>query len=108
VLIHGRLDLSCPVDAAWELARAWPDAELVILNDSGHKASDTKRKCILGALDKFARHQAATTASHDHGQRQTWARACGSPSTWMPTTGHLPRSVERPKEDRVFAGGVQS
>ena len=26
VLIHGRLDLSCPLDTAWELARAWPDA----------------------------------------------------------------------------------
>lgn len=30
VLIHGRLDLSCPLDTAWELARGWPDdAELV-------------------------------------------------------------------------------
>ena len=32
VLIHGRLDLSCPVDTAWELARAWPGAELPIDN----------------------------------------------------------------------------
>ncbi len=55
VLVHGRLDLSCPVDTAWELARAWPDAELVVLNDSGHQAIDTKREAILSALDKFAR-----------------------------------------------------
>jgi proline iminopeptidase len=55
VLIHGRLDLSCPVDTAWELARAWPDAELVVLNDSGHQASDTKRERALSALDEFAR-----------------------------------------------------
>jgi len=60
VLIHGRLDLSCPVDTAWELARAWPNAELVVLNDSGHQASDSKRQRLLSALDRFARYRAAT------------------------------------------------
>jgi proline iminopeptidase len=54
-LIHGRQDLSSPVDTAWELAHAWPDAELVVLNDSGHQASQSKRDRILGALDTFAR-----------------------------------------------------
>ncbi len=55
VLIHGRLDLSGPLDTAWELARAWPDAELIALRDSGHQGSDTKREQMLSALDKFAR-----------------------------------------------------
>ena len=55
VLIHGRLDLSAPVDTAWELARAWPDAELIVLDDSGHQASDSKRERMLSALDRFAR-----------------------------------------------------
>jgi proline iminopeptidase len=54
VLIHGRLDLSCPLDTAWELARAWPDAELVAPADSGHRGSVTKRLLLLAALDKFA------------------------------------------------------
>ena len=54
VLIHGRLDLSCPLDTAWELARAWPDAELFAPADSGHLGSDTKRRLLLDALDKFA------------------------------------------------------
>lgn len=54
VLIHGRLDLSCPLTNAWELARAWPDAELVALNGSGHQGSDEKRAQVLGALGKFA------------------------------------------------------
>lgn len=54
VLIHGRLDFSCPLDTAWELARAWPDAELVAPADSGHLGSDTKRRCLLTALDRFA------------------------------------------------------
>jgi proline iminopeptidase len=54
VLIHGRLDLSCPLDTAWELARAWPDAELVAPADSGHLGSDSKRRSLLAALDRFA------------------------------------------------------
>ncbi|GAA3444173.1 prolyl aminopeptidase [Planomonospora venezuelensis] len=56
VLIHGRLDLSGPAGTAWELARAWPDAELVIVEDSGHTGSDAMRVEILGALDRFARN----------------------------------------------------
>jgi proline iminopeptidase len=55
VLIHGRLDLSGPLDTAWELARAWPDAELVALRDSGRQGSDTMHERTLSALDKFAR-----------------------------------------------------
>src|SRR5262249_39067327 len=37
VLIHGRRDMSCPVDTAWELFRAWPGADLVVLDDAGHR-----------------------------------------------------------------------
>jgi len=55
VLIHGRLDLSGPLDTAWELARAWPDAELIAVTDSGHTGSDTVRDRVLGALDTYAR-----------------------------------------------------
>jgi proline iminopeptidase len=55
VLIHGRLDLSCPVVTAWELARAWPGAELLIDDNSGHRGSDIKRGWMLAALDQFAR-----------------------------------------------------
>jgi proline iminopeptidase len=54
VLIHGRLDLSGPVDTAWQLARVWPDAELIIVDEAGH-TSRTKRQPVLNALDRFAR-----------------------------------------------------
>jgi proline iminopeptidase len=54
VLIHGRLDLGGPLDTAWALAHAWPDAELVVIPDSGHTGSDTMRKRIRAALDTFA------------------------------------------------------
>jgi proline iminopeptidase len=55
VLIHGRRDMSCPADTAWELAAAWPDAELVLLDDAGHGRSDSKRRALLRTLDRFAR-----------------------------------------------------
>jgi proline iminopeptidase len=53
-LIHGRLDLSCPATTAWELARAWPGAELLIDDHSGHRGSDLKRTWMLETLAKFA------------------------------------------------------
>ena len=55
VLIHGRLDLSCPLVTAWELAQAWPGAHLVALPDSGHKGSESMRTAIRDALDRFSR-----------------------------------------------------
>jgi proline iminopeptidase len=54
VLLHGRLDLGSPLDTAWALARAWPDAELVVVEDSGHTGSGTMRDRKLHALDVFA------------------------------------------------------
>lgn len=36
VLVHGRLDISAPLDIAWEVARGWPQAELVVVEDAGH------------------------------------------------------------------------
>lgn len=54
VLFHGRLDLSSPLDTAWELSRAWPDAELVVVDDSGHKGSASMRAQVRGTLDRFS------------------------------------------------------
>ncbi|NYI04432.1 prolyl aminopeptidase [Allostreptomyces psammosilenae] len=54
VLIHGRLDLGSPLVTAWELLRVWPDAELVVVDDSGHLGSDTMRGATMAALDRFA------------------------------------------------------
>ena len=36
VLIHGRRDVSGPVLTAWELHRAWPGSELVVVEEEGH------------------------------------------------------------------------
>jgi proline iminopeptidase len=54
VLIHGRQDMGSPVGTAWDLARAWPDACLTIVSDSGHTGSDTMRDALLQAVDRFA------------------------------------------------------
>ncbi|WP_327147798.1 prolyl aminopeptidase [Nocardia sp. NBC_01329] len=53
VLIHGRLDLSAPLRTAWELARAWPAAELRIIEDSGHTGSPALQAAILDAIAGF-------------------------------------------------------
>lgn len=54
VLIHGRLDMGSPVGTAWELSRAWPDARLVVVGNSGHTGSDAMGDEILRALDRFS------------------------------------------------------
>jgi proline iminopeptidase len=54
VLIHGRLDLGGPVQTAWDLARAWPDAELVVVDSSGHTGNDEMRDRVLAAIDGLA------------------------------------------------------
>lgn len=54
VLIHGRFDLGAPLETAWHLAQAWPDARLVVVEDSGHTGSPTLRKELHAAVDGFA------------------------------------------------------
>lgn len=54
VLIHGRHDLSCPLDTAWELARAWPGAELTVIDDAGHRGSEAMNAAVYAALARFA------------------------------------------------------
>jgi proline iminopeptidase len=54
VLIHGRLDLGGPVQTAWELSHAWPGAELVVVEETGHTGSAAMEKALIGALNRFA------------------------------------------------------
>ena len=58
VLIHGRMDVSGPLDTAWELARAWPGAELVVIAEAGHSAGDPgMTEATVAATDRFARRR---------------------------------------------------
>lgn len=40
IIIHGRRDLTCTLDAAWQLHQALPGSELVIVREGGHLASE--------------------------------------------------------------------
>ena len=55
VLIHGRNDFGGPLRTAWEVAKRWPDAELVILNDAGHviMEGNSMDRAIADAVEKF-------------------------------------------------------
>ena len=39
-IVHGRHDTVCPIQSAWELAQAWPEATLEIIRDAGHAAAE--------------------------------------------------------------------
>ncbi len=53
VLLHGRLDLSGPPDVAWQLARAWPGAELTFA-PGGHTGDAEMDRLHLEATERFA------------------------------------------------------
>lgn len=40
VIVHGRYDMVCPLDNALALSGAWPEADLRIIRDAGHSASE--------------------------------------------------------------------
>ncbi|MGE0408873.1 MAG: prolyl aminopeptidase [Amphiplicatus sp.] len=40
VIVQGRYDVVTPMRTAWDLHRAWPEAELQIIQDAGHAASE--------------------------------------------------------------------
>lgn len=55
VLVHGRHDLSCPLDTAWDLAQAWQGARLVAIDDAGHRGSPAMHAAVYAAIDRFGR-----------------------------------------------------
>jgi proline iminopeptidase len=54
VLIHGRYDVSSPLETAWRLSRSWVTSKLCVINDAGHGGSETFIDAIVGALTQFA------------------------------------------------------
>ena len=40
VIIQGRYDMVCPIRSADALARAWPEAQYIIVRDAGHSAME--------------------------------------------------------------------
>ncbi len=55
-IIHGRYDMPCPLRYAYELHKAWPDAEFQIVEGAGHAYSEPGiLDRLLDATDRFAR-----------------------------------------------------
>ena len=55
VIVQGRYDVVCPMASAWQLHRAWPEAELVIVPDAGHSAFEPGiLEALIAATDRFA------------------------------------------------------
>lgn len=54
VMVQGRYDVVCPAMSAWELHRAWPEAELRIIPDAGHSATEPGTvSALVEATDRF-------------------------------------------------------
>jgi proline iminopeptidase len=54
VIVQGRYDVVCPMTSAWDLHRAWPEAELHITPDAGHSITEPGNlSALVEATDKF-------------------------------------------------------
>jgi proline iminopeptidase len=57
-IVQGRYDVVCPMRSAWQLHRAWPEAELVVVQDAGHSAFEPGiAKALRKATDRYARRR---------------------------------------------------
>jgi proline iminopeptidase len=55
VIVHGRYDVICPLENAWQLHQAWPDSELRIIPAAGHSASEPATvDALITATNEFA------------------------------------------------------
>ncbi len=68
IMIHGRFDLLCPLDAAWQLQQVWPKAELHIIRDASHANLDPGiTDALLRAIrdmEKIVSHDCTDPTSH--------------------------------------------
>lgn len=64
VIVQGRYDVCTPAMTAWDLHRAWPEAELVVVPDASHSASEPGiARALRAATDRFAAGVSATTGA---------------------------------------------
>ncbi len=56
VIVQGRFDVVCPARSAWDLHKAWPEADLRIVPDAGHSAFEAGiARELVKATDRFSR-----------------------------------------------------
>jgi proline iminopeptidase len=55
VIVQGRYDVVCPMETAWLLHKAWPEAELLVCPSSGHSAFEPEIvHHLVQATERFA------------------------------------------------------
>lgn len=55
VIVQGRYDVCTPMRSAWDLHKAWPQAEFHLVNDAGHAFDEPGNLAqLLAATDKFS------------------------------------------------------
>jgi proline iminopeptidase len=54
VIVQGRYDVVCPMRTAWDLHRAWPEADFRVVQDAGHSAFEPGiTHELVTATDRF-------------------------------------------------------
>ena len=54
VIVQGRYDCVCPMRTAWDLHRAWPEAEFVLNQRAGHSMFDPENtSALVDSVDRF-------------------------------------------------------
>lgn len=60
-IIHGRYDIVCKLQGAYELSKAWRESQLLIVPEAGHSASDPRiSDAICHATDAMAKFLSET------------------------------------------------
>lgn len=55
IIVQGRYDVACPPKTAWDLHRAWPEAEFIMVEGEGHALSQPGiLHHLIEATDRFA------------------------------------------------------
>jgi proline iminopeptidase len=81
VIVQGRYDVVCPMQTAWDLHRAWPEADFRIVGDAGHSALEPGiTHELVSATDRYAGARATRAgAARDRRGRGPLPRAARPP-----------------------------
>lgn len=53
-IVQGRYDIPCPMESAWELHRAWPEAQFEVIYNAGHASTEPGIvDALIRATDSF-------------------------------------------------------
>jgi len=57
IIVHGRYDLVCPLDGAFDLHKHWPNSTLQVIRDAGHSAYEASiADALMRATNEIAGH----------------------------------------------------